>query len=437
MNIGIFSDTYYPQLNGVATSIRTLARGLEKKGHNVYIFTPWDPRTPEIDEPNVYRIPSMPFLFLKHYRAGLLCPPHLSKKIHSMNLDIVHTQTEFSLGFLGKFISTTQGIPLVHTYHTMYEDYVHYIAGGHIITPEMAREFSKFFCNATTDVIAPTKKTQDLLLSYGVTTPISIIPTGIDTSHFRKENYSSEEILGLRHSLGLEANTPVVLSIGRVAKEKSIDVVLGAIPTLLERLPEAKMVIVGEGPEKENLQLLARNLGIEDHIIFTGGKPWTEIGKYYQLGDVFSSASVTETQGLTFAEAMAAGVPVVAKNDPCIQNIIEHDKTGLLFEETETLSDLLYQVLTDPSLHDRLSNAGMETMKNLSAENFCTCVEALYEKILQSGNKPERVSPPVIPLVIGARTAKRITKFPRKLVENGFHYSKQLAKMLPYINKHK
>ena len=437
MNIGIFSDTYYPQLNGVATSIRTLAHGLEKKGHNVYIFTPWDPRTPETDEPNVYRIPSMPFLFLRNFRAGLLCPPHLSKKIHAMNLDIIHTQTEFSLGFLGKYISTTQGIPLVHTYHTMYEDYVHYIAGGHIITQEMAREYSKFFCNTTTDVIAPTKKTEDLLLSYGVTTPISIIPTGIDTAHFRKENYSPEEILALRHSLGLEADTPVVLSIGRVAKEKSIDVVLSAIPALLEKLPTAKMVIVGEGPEKENLEVMAKNLGIDDHLIFTGGKPWTEIGKYYQLGNVFCSASVSETQGLTFAEAMAAGVPVVAKKDPCIQDIISHNKTGLLFEDAETLPELLYQVLTDEALHNNLSKAGMETMKNLSAENFCTCVENLYENILQSGNRPEKVSPPAIPLVIGARAAKKITKFPRKLVENRFSYTKQLAKILPYINKHK
>lgn len=437
MNIGIFSDTYYPQLNGVATSIRTLAHGLEKKGHNVYIFTPWDPRTPEIDEPNVFRIPSMPFLFLKNFRAGLLCPPHLSRKIHSLNLDIIHTQTEFSLGFLGKFISTTQGIPLVHTYHTMYEDYVHYIAGGHLITAEMAREFSKFFCNGTCDVIVPTKKTEDLLLSYGVTTPISIIPTGIDTSHFSKENFTAEEILELRHTLGLDADTPVVLSIGRVAKEKSIDVLIKALPSLLEKIPAVKMVIVGEGPEKVNLESLAKSLGVENHIIFTGGKPWTEIGKYYQLGNVFCSASVTETQGLTFAEAMAAGVPVVAKNDPCINNIITHNMTGLLFEDQEELSKLLYQVLTDKSLQNRLSKAGMETMKKLSADSFCTYVEALYEKILQSGNKPEKVAGPIIPLVIGARAAKKITTYPKKLVENKFHYSHQLAKILPYLNKNK
>ncbi|WMI80657.1 glycosyltransferase family 4 protein [Anaerotignum sp. MB30-C6] len=437
MNIGIFSDTYFPQINGVATSIRTLAHGLEKKGHNVYIFTPWDPRTPEIDEPNVFRIPSMPFLFAKSFRAGLLCPPHLWKKIYSLNLDIIHTQTEFSLGFLGKFISTTQGIPLVHTYHTMYEDYVHYIAGGHIISPEMARDFSKAFCNVTTDVIVPTKKTEDLLLSYGVTTPISIIPTGIDTTHFSRDNFSREEILELRHSYGLEEDTPVVLSLGRVAKEKSIDLVMEAMPSLLNKLPTAKMVVVGEGPEKDNLALLARSLGIEEHVIFTGGKPWTEIGKYYQLGNVFCSASVTETQGLTFAESMAAGVPVVAKNDPCMNNIVTHNLTGLLFENKDDLPELLYQVLTDENLQNRLSQAGMETMKELSVETFCTSVESLYDNILQSGERPEKVAAPIIPLVLGVRAAKRITAVPRRLVRNSLQHSQQLTKILPNIYKNK
>ena len=142
---------------------------------------------------------------------------------------------------------------MVHTYHTMYEDYVHYIGGGHVVTPDMARDFSRMFCNTAMDVIAPTHKTEQLLKSYGVTKPISVIPTGIDTSRFQKTQYDPAEILELRHSLGLEETTPVIISIGRIAREKSIDVVIGALPELLEKLPETKMVIVGEGNEIENL----------------------------------------------------------------------------------------------------------------------------------------------------------------------------------------
>lgn len=194
MNIGIFSDTFFPQLNGVATSIRTLATALEERGHHVYIFTPSDPRCYEgYDTLNVYRLPSVPVRFVRDYRAGYVFSPFLAKKIIDLNLDIIHTQTEFCLGALGRFISTTQGIPLVHTYHTMYEDYVHYIGGGHIISKEMARDFSGIYCNTSTAVIAPTRKTEQLLKSYGVTKPISIIPTGINTSNFRKDKFQPED----------------------------------------------------------------------------------------------------------------------------------------------------------------------------------------------------------------------------------------------------
>ena len=334
----------------MATSIRTLTHALREKGHTVYIFTPSDPRCEgQPEDEDIFRLPSIPVYFVRDYRAGYIFPPHILKKIKKLNLDIVHTQTEFPLGFLGKLVSTTEGIPMVHTYHTMYEDYVHYIGGGHIISKNMAREFSCAFCNTAMAVIAPTHKTEQLLSGYGVTKPISIIPTGINTAHFRKENFDAAEILALRESLGLKADTPVIISIGRIAKEKSIDVVISALPKLIEKLPEVQMVIVGEGNEIENLRNFAESLGVGAHVMFTGGKPWDEIGKYYQLGNVFCSASVSETQGLTFAEAMAGGIPVVAKKDECIENIITDGETGMLFEKNENLPELLYRVrLTNP-----------------------------------------------------------------------------------------
>ena len=424
MNIGIFSDTFFPQLNGVATSIRTLATALEERGHHVYIFTPSDPRCYEgYDTLNVYRLPSVPVRFVRDYRAGYVFSPFLAKKIIDLNLDIIHTQTEFCLGALGRFISTTQGIPLVHTYHTMYEDYVHYIGGGHIISKEMARDFSGIYCNTSTAVIAPTRKTEQLLKSYGVTKPISIIPTGINTSNFRKDKFQPEEILELRTSLGLQADTPVIVSIGRIAKEKSIDIVIGALPKLIEKLPDLKMVIVGEGNEIENLGKFADSIGVGDHVMFIGGKPWDEIGKYYQLGNVFCSASVSETQGLTFAEAMAAGVPVVAKKDECIENIIDDHVTGMLFESNDDLPDLLYRVLTDKELSGRLSKASVEAMEALSVETFADSVENLYQGILDSGERPRKIAAPALPLIMGVKAVKGITKIPRQLV----HHSHQKA----------
>ena len=183
------------------------------------------------------------------------------------------------------------------------------------------------------------------------------------------------------------------------------------------------MVIVGEGNEMENLSSFAESIGVREHILFTGGKPWKEIGKYYQLGNVFCSASVSETQGLTFAEALAAGVPVVAKKDECIENIIDDNVTGMLFEANEDLPDLLYRVLTDETLSNRLSKASVEAMEALSVDAFADSVEQLYQNILDSGERPRKIAAPALPLVMGVKAVKGITKIPRKLA----HHSHQRA----------
>ena len=186
------------------------------------------------------------------------------------------------------------------------------------------------------------------------------------------------------------------------------------------------MVIVGEGNEIENLGRYAESLGVGNHVMFTGGKPWDEIGKYYQLGNVFCSASVSETQGLTFAEAMAAGVPVVAKKDECIENIITDHVTGMLFESNDELPDLLYRVLTDKDLSSRLSTASVKAMEALSVETFADSVETLYQNILESGEKPKQISAPALPLVMGVKAVKGISRIPRHLARRSHKKAMEL-----------
>lgn len=421
MNIGLFTDTYFPQINGVATSVHTLAGALRARGHNVYIFTPKDPNTTaEQSDENVIAMPSLPFMLLRNYRVGLIYSPRAFNQISHLHLDIVHTQTEFPLGIFGKLLSTVKKIPMVHTYHTMYEDYVHYIAKGYIVTPAMAKEFSKLFCNSATAVVAPTEKAKHFLEEYGVTKPIEIIPTGIDTSLFAKKNFLEQDTIALKQSLGLEKDTPVILSLGRVAKEKSIDVILRALPKLFQKMPQARMVIVGDGPERENLEHLAKELDIAHKVLFIGAKPWTEIGKYYQIGTVFCSASVSETQGLTFAEAMAGGIPVVAKRDESIENIIENNKTGLLFETEEDLTEKLYMLLNTPALQKRLSNASIAKMELLSVEAFAEHMEQLYENTIAVYHS-DIVQEHFVkrPLSVGVKTVKSISRLPKKIVKKG------------------
>lgn len=381
MNIGIFTDTYLPQINGVVSSIVTLEEQLIKQGHNVYIFTISHPKANDT-KPYVYRIPSLPFVFLKDHRVGIIYSTKIVRKVKKLKLDIILSQTEFSLGFLAKLISKQIHVPIVHTYHTMYEEYMHYISKGVEFSPELARKYSKMFCNSVDGVVAPTDKTKDLLLSYGVKKPIEVIPTGINFAPFSPSRYTANEISTLKAQFNLDPNAPTILFVGRIAKEKSIDVVFEALPKVVKKIPNVQLFIVGDGPEMEHLKALAADLQLESNIIFAGMQPWKTIGKFYQLGDVFVSASVSETQGLTFAEAMAAGLPVVAKHDESIEGLVIDDYNGKKFTTTDELSDALTVLLKDERFRKTLSVHAMSSVAPLSDEIFGQNALAYYQRIL-------------------------------------------------------
>ena len=385
MNIGLFTDTYFPQLNGVAASTATLAEQLRAKGHTVYIFAPTMPGASDND-PFVIRMPSMPCGFIQNYRVGLVYPPHVIRKIVSLHLDIIHTQTEFSLGMFAKSLSKICAIPMIHTYHTMYEDYVHYFVNGALVTKSMAHKFSRLFCNFASHVIAPTEKVRQSLLEYGVTKPIHVIPTGIRLERFAVGRFSKEEIAAARAEFGLDEDTFVILVLGRMTKEKSIDVILRAMPEVFSQAPNARLLFVGDGQYRPALMALTEELGIQDKVIFGGFRPWEKIGLYYQVGNLFVSASQSETQGLTFVEAMAAGLPVVARNDECIRGVVEDGVTGVLFDKEEDLPQKLLSLIQNPQQCQALRQAGLQKSATLSAETFGHRVEALYLSVMADWN---------------------------------------------------
>jgi len=383
MKIGLFTDTYYPQINGVVTSIKMLEKQLRRMGHQVYIFTTSYPTIKDQEE-TVFRLPSIPFLFCPSYRVGSIYSPKLVKTIRALQLDLIHTQTEFCLGIFASILARQLGLPLVHTYHTMYKDYVHYLAQGKNqgILPVLAKKLSKGFCNQVSRVIAPTVKVEEILKEYGVKKPISVIPSGIDLKPFLKQTHEREKIEALKSALGIPLGDPVILFIGRIAKEKSIDVLLRAMVELAKKLPRAKLLIVGDGPVKTELEDLCLQLGIQDLVIFAGEQPWADIGKYYQLGDVFVSASTTETQGLTMIEAMAAQLPVVAKYDRNLEDMITDRETGRIFQRDEDLPGILLDVLQNKEGTADLISWASKNVLNFSAEQFGERIETLYLEVL-------------------------------------------------------
>lgn len=332
MKILLTTDTWTPTINGVVTSTVSLRAALTAQGHEVRVLTlSGDSHTYTKDG----------VTFLGSLDAGLVYPgarlraPALNHAIRDLIAwcpDVVHSQCEFSTFAPARRIAHTVGAPLIHTYHTVYEDYTHYFSPSRSMGRKMAALFTRMICASCDAVIAPTPKISRLLAGYGVHCPVRIIPTGLDLQRFAVPR---DDVL--RKQLGLppqEENKTVLLSLGRLAKEKNTTELIKA----MQQLPDAVLLIVGDGPERAALEQQAQTLHVADRVIFAGAVPPAEVPRCYALGDVFVSASTSEAQGLTYIEAMAAGLPLLCRADPCLDALVREGETGWAYHTPAELT---------------------------------------------------------------------------------------------------
>ncbi|MEG0496430.1 MAG: glycosyltransferase family 4 protein [Carnobacterium sp.] len=380
MKVGIFTDTYFPQISGVASSIKTLKRELEQQGHSVIIFTTTDPKAQD-NEVGIIRLPSLPFFSFQDRRVAVKGLHRSVKIAKEQCLDIIHTQTEFSLGLTGKYIAYQLKIPCVHTYHTMYEDYLHYIAKGKILRPNHVKIASKLFCNKSTGIIAPSKKAAHQLLSYDVTSKIVIIPTGIILNNFFKKATRN-----IRKEFSINDEVPLLLSLGRVAKEKSIDILINSMPEVLIKQPTTKLLIVGDGPEKQELECLVQELDLAKSIYFVGEVESSQVQAYYQAADLFVSASDPESQGLTYIESIVSGTNIVARYNDYTEMLTHGGSFGTTFEKDKELSDAIIKCLTKKTVdidEEKRKKNREDLFEMLSSELFGEKVIQFYETMIQ------------------------------------------------------
>lgn len=385
MRIGLFSDTYPPFINGVSTSVLMLKQGLEKLGHEVYVVTINSESFCYKEEENILKVPGIP-CGIFDYRISGVYPLKALKIIKKWNLDVIHTHTEFSIGTFARLISKQYNIPLVHTYHTMYEEYIYYITKGYFskASKKLVEYLTLFLCDKLVEeLIVPTKKTYDLFKEkYKVKRDVNIIPTGIDVSRFYKENIDKEKVNELRRDLKLSRFNFNILYVGRIAKEKSIDFLINNFKDIVKKIPRAKLIIVGDGPDmKELIDLVDKNK-LNRNCLFTGKVPWNEVPLYYMLSSVFVTASKSETQGLTVIEAMAASKPVVAINDESFSLVIESYKDGILFNDDKEYKDAIYKLYKDRKLRDKISLEARKTANNYSDLSYAKKVLKVYKKVI-------------------------------------------------------
>ncbi|CAI2682570.1 glycosyltransferase family 4 protein [Apilactobacillus apinorum] len=388
MNIGIFTDTYFPQVSGVATSIKTLKDQLEKDGHQVYIFTTTDPHVDKSAcEKNIFRFSSIPFISFTDRRIavrGMIQAYQIAKKL---NLDIIHTQTEFSMGIIGKVVAKFLRIPCVHTYHTMYEDYLHYVAKGKILRPIHVKDATLAFCHNMSGVVAPSTKVLDTLVRYGVKSPIRIIPTGINIGKF-----NTDSDFDLRTDLGVSSDAKILLSVSRLAYEKNIKELINSMPDILKDQPNTHLVIVGDGPAKDDLKQQTNDMNLNDNVHFVGEINNDEVYKYYHSADIFVSTSNSESQGLTYIEAMAAGVKVVVSSSPYTEELLDNKSLGMTFSTPEGYIEKVLEYLNATQQNDTQEDMELRSNKlhEISSENFANRIVDFYRCAQLDYNKEIR-----------------------------------------------
>ncbi|MGA0242713.1 MAG: glycosyltransferase, partial [Candidatus Marinamargulisbacteria bacterium] len=322
MNIGIFTDTYEPQINGVVTSIKAAIDYLQPH-HKVWVFCP-NVRPPQASTDHIWRFPSVVYPFQKEYR--LVWP--YNKRIKDMaklDLDIIHIHTPFTMGYIGLRVAKQLSLPVIHTYHTYFEKYIHYVP----LLPKKfvakyARRESESFCNQCDRIIVPTDEMHRQLSQYNITTPIQVLPSGV---HHITPSTSDISAFKATHMCETAFNA---LFVGRVGKEKNIHFLLDAIHAVINQGHDIHCTIIGDGPEMAAVQKRIMADQLSDRITLTGYLSKHDVYCAYYAADALVFPSKTETQGLTAVESLMCGTPVIGLNEMGIKNVVDHNVSGLL-----------------------------------------------------------------------------------------------------------
>jgi glycosyltransferase involved in cell wall biosynthesis len=330
VRIALFTNNYLPFCGGVTISVETLRRGLQQRGHDVWVMAPRF-RGVAGDTPGVVRYPSVPATTYPEFPLAIPFAPSVAARVRALDVDVFHAHHPFLLGPAARRFARRDGRPLVFTYHTRYEKYAHYVPLTRTLVEAAAVRLSTRFAARVDAVIAPSMVVRDDLERRGVRTPVTVVPTGVDLAHFRPGDRAAA-----RRALGLADGDPVLLYVGRLDREKSVDRVLLAFDRVASTVPRARLLLVGHGKEAERLRRLAGSLPAAPRVSFLGARAHATLPVCYQAADVFVFASETETQGLVLAEAAACGLPAVAVDAPGCDEVVRDGATGLLTKRDPT-----------------------------------------------------------------------------------------------------
>lgn len=378
MKIALFSDTYIPEINGVAIHVKALREGLESLGHKVLVVT----TNADGNENNENGVLHCPSIKLKRiYGYGMSMPINMKQynAIRKFDPDVIHIHTEFGIGLFGIFVAKRLKKPIVYTLHTIYDDYVYYVMpkpfvkAGRNVFYKYIRMISK---NANA-ITGPSEKSHEYLKHAGIKRSIEVIPNPVDVDKFNASNVTIDEINAVREKYKIPKNVFVACVITRIGREKSIDVLIDYIAKYIKINPNFRFLIVGDGPSKAELEKQTKDQGLENIVIFVGKVPNSELLPYYAVSDAFFTASLSDTNSISMLEAMSMGLPVLQRSDPINKGQVIEGVNGYIFNDDKSFINKL-DYLCNLNFNDRFElrksvrrSVISSNTKNNTAKKLC------------------------------------------------------------------
>lgn len=344
MKIVFLTNTYLPHVGGVARSVEAFAEEYRRRGHQVLIVAPKFANAPQ-REANVVRILAIQNFNASDFSVVLPIPKGLTEILEDFQAQIIHSHHPFLLGMTAVRLARTLQLPLFFTHHTRYEQYTHYVPGDSPLLKRFVIELATRYANLANQVFAPSESIRELLLQRGVTSPIRVVPTGV-----QPETFAKGDGMAFRNAHGISEGTEVIGHVGRLAPEKNLPFLTEAVISVLQKRPRAVFLLVGVGPSQQQVRMMFEKAGLRERLICAGLLQKQQLAEAFQAMNVFAFASRSETQGMVLIEAMACGLPVVALDAPGVREVVVDKRNGRLLPEEKlpVFSAGLHWVLDQP-----------------------------------------------------------------------------------------
>jgi len=382
LHIGFFTDTYIPQINGIAISLQLLVHGLRAKGHHVTVFAPRLPGHHDLDA-NVYRIPAVRYMQLPPVYIAVPGTPRAILALHRSQFDILHVHSPLTIGMLAYMTAQLKSLPLIYTYHTSITDYAHYLKIGGNTRPvfRATRWFSAATANLSDQVVVPSPKFKRILQEQNVHRPSHIIPNGIELGNF----YDPKSRGAYRQRLGLNPNQPLLLYVGRLAPEKQLNTVIDAFGHVASLYTDAQLVIAGDGSSRAELEAHARASEYHKRIHFLGMVDRANLPNLLHDATLFLSASTSEVHPIAMVEAIAAGLPVAAVWDDAFEGLLMDGLNGRkTSQDAGSFGTMICEVLADRAALEAYGQRSVELSKKFSIEAQVDALIELYRHTIFS-----------------------------------------------------